>query len=106
MTTYIGTYDGQWRWTGEKPKVYRSSPGVECTFCGTCGSPLSFRSEKLTGLMHFYVAAMAEPERFRPELHTSWEEKLCWLEVSDDLPKKEGPEVSAEHIAGKGQDRA
>ncbi|NKB77900.1 MAG: GFA family protein [Gammaproteobacteria bacterium] len=92
MTTYIGVLDKNWRWTGEIPKTYRSSPGVERTFCGQCGTPLSFRSERMSGVMHLYVAAMEEPERFRPQLHVAYEEKLSWLTIEDDLPKRNGPE--------------
>ena len=93
MTTYIGVPDEQWRWIGKAPKVYHSSAGVERTFCDNCGSPLSFRSENLTGLMHFYVAAMEDPERFVPELHVAYEEKLSWLHMEDDLEKRTGPRV-------------
>lgn len=93
MVTYVGVNDGQWRWTGAEVKIYHSSPGVERTFCGKCGTPLTFRSERMTGLMHFYLNAFEDPEAFEPELHTSYEEKLCWMNVVDDLPKKEGPEV-------------
>ncbi len=94
MTAYIGVQDEQWRWTGKAPKVYHSSRGVERTFCDNCGSPLSFRSEHLTGLMHFYVAAMEDPERFVPELHVAYEEKLSWLHIGDDLEKRKGPRVA------------
>jgi hypothetical protein len=92
MTTYIGVPDTQWRWTGKAPKVYHSSPGVERTFCENCGTPLSFRSEKMSGVVHFYLAAMEDPERFEPELHVAHEEKLSWLKIGDDLPKRNGPE--------------
>ncbi|MEM7427992.1 MAG: hypothetical protein AAF441_18010 [Pseudomonadota bacterium] len=44
--------------------------------------------------MHFYLAAMEDPERFEPKLHTSWEEKLCWFDTGDGLPKKRDPEVT------------
>ncbi|NNE21496.1 MAG: GFA family protein [Rhizobiales bacterium] len=91
MTTYIGVPNGQWRWAGLAPKVHRSSPGVERTFCGSCGTPLSFRSERLSGVMHFYAAAMEEPEKFEPTLHVAFEEKLCWLNLGDDLPTRNGP---------------
>jgi len=91
MTTYIGVPDGQWRWTGKAPKIFISSPGVERTFCENCGTSLSFRSEKLSGIMHFYLAAMLNPEQFEPELHVAHEEKLCWLEIGDDLPTRDGP---------------
>ncbi len=92
MTTYIGAPDGQWRWTGEAPRVYHSSPGVERRFCGTCGTPLTFKSERMSGVMHFYLAAMEDPEAFEPTLHVAHEEKLCWLKIGDDLPTFEGPD--------------
>ncbi len=92
MTTYIGVPDGQWKWTGQTPKVYKSSPGVERTFCDNCGSPMSFRSTVMSGVMHFYVAAMEKPESFAPQLHVAHGEKLTWLRISDDLPTRNGPE--------------
>lgn len=91
MTTYIGVKNGQWRWTGKQPKIYNSSPGVERTFCPDCGAPLSFRSERLSNYMHFYVAAMEHPEQFAPELHVAHEEKLPWLKLADGLPTRNGP---------------
>ncbi len=93
MTSYIGVEDGQWRWTGEAPKSYHSSPAVERTFCSNCGTPISFQSKKLTGVMHFYIATMEDPEHFKPQVHVAYEEKLSWLHIEDDLPKHEGPEV-------------
>ena len=91
MTSYLGVPDTQWRWTGEEPKVHCSSPGVERTFCDQCGSPISFKSASLSGVMHFYVAAMEHPESFEPTLHVAHEEKLPWLSVGDDLPTRNGP---------------
>ena len=92
MTTYIGTPDTQWRWTGKEPNVYHSSPGVERTFCGQCGTPMSFRSDRMSGVMHFYAAALENPELVEPSLHVSYEEKLSWLNIEDNLPKRNGPE--------------
>ncbi|MDU8927571.1 GFA family protein [Alisedimentitalea sp. MJ-SS2] len=60
MATFIGVSDKQWRWTTGAPKVFHSSPGAERTFCGNCGTPLPFRSEKMSGVMHFIVAALDE----------------------------------------------
>lgn len=94
MTTYIGVLDEHWRWTGAQPKLYRSSPGVERTFCGTCGSPISFRSQRMSGIMHFYVASMEAPESFAPTLNVAIEEKLPWLKLADDLPPHVGPDYT------------
>ena len=94
MTTYIGVLDSQWRWIGGTPKVYKSSPGVERLFCGNCGSPLSFRSEKMSGVMHLFVAALDEPEKFEPTLLAAFEEKLRWLKLADRLPSCIGPDYT------------
>ena len=94
MTTYVGVPDGQWRWMTIAPKVYNSSPGVERTFCEECGTPLSFSSEKMSGIMHLYVAAMEYPEEFKPTLHVAHEEKLSWLKLNDDLPTHSGPDYT------------
>jgi hypothetical protein len=67
---------------------------VERSFCDTCGTPLSFRSEKMSGVMHLYAAAMAEPEHFAPTLHVAIEEKLPWLKLADGLPTFVGPDYT------------
>lgn len=94
MTTYIGVPDSQWRWTGKTPKVFNSSLGVVRTFCENCGTPLSFRSEKMSGVMHLYASAMEEPEKFAPTLHVAYEEKLPWLKLADGLPTIFGPDYT------------
>lgn len=94
MTTYLGVPDTQWRWLSGEPKLFRSSPGVERTFCPDCGTPLSFRSENMSGVMHLYVAALDNPEDLRPTLNVAIEEKLPWLTLADDLPSCVGPDYT------------
>ena len=95
MTTYVGVVDTQWRWTSEPPKIYRSSVGVVRTFCENCGTPISFRSQKLSDTMHFYLAAFEDPEAFEPQIHVAHDEKLCWLNTDDNLAKSSGPDYLA-----------
>ena len=59
--------------------------------CEHCGTPISFRSDRLSGVMHFYVAAMEEPDNFVPTMHVAHEEKLSWLKLADQLPTRDGP---------------
>lgn len=94
MTAYIGVLDGQWRWLSDPPKVFNSSPGMERTFCDRCGTPLSFRSKKMSDVMHFFAAAMDEPEKFAPTLHVAFEAKLPWLNLADGLPTSVGPDYT------------
>jgi hypothetical protein len=94
MTTYIGVLESQWKWTGKLPKTFQSSPGVERQFCDNCGSPLSFRSKKMSGMMHFFASAMERPELYEPTLHAAFEEKLPWLKLADQLPRCVGPDYT------------
>ncbi len=91
MTTYVGVADGKWRWTGAQPKVFESSPGVERSFCEQCGTPMSFCSKTLSGVMHVYLAALENPNAISPSAHVAYEEKLDWFSVTDELPKHNGP---------------
>lgn len=90
VATFFGVADGHWRWTGEEPRVYRSSAGVERRFCGTCGSPMTYSSVRFPGEMHFYAVTLSDPAEFRPEFHAHWQERLPWLRLDDDLHRYSG----------------
>lgn len=94
MTVYVGVDDGHWRWLQGAPAIHRSSPGVERGFCATCGTPLFFRSQKMSGVMHLYASAMDRPEEFTPTLHVAHEERLPWLLLADGLPTFHGPDYT------------
>ncbi len=94
MTTYFGVRDGQWCWTGEAPKTFNSSPGVERCFCPNCGTPISFRSQSMSDVLHLYVATLEDPNQLEPTLHVAHEEKLHWLKLGDDLPTCIGPDYT------------
>jgi hypothetical protein len=59
---------------GGRPKGYESSPGVYRSFCGTCGTPISFEDERLPG---------------ETEEHEWWSRRLRWFDVRDGLPRHE-----------------
>jgi hypothetical protein len=48
----------------------------------------------MSGVMHLFVAALEEPEKFEPTLHAAFEEKLPWLKLADDLPTCIGPDYT------------
>lgn len=86
ITTYFAVADGGWRWTGAAPATHASSPGVERTFCATCGSPLAYRHADLTE-MHFHAVTLDDPGDVQPEGHDFWAEHLPWLDLADRLPR-------------------
>ena len=88
FTTWIGQRDGAWRFTGAQPVTYASSPGVTRGFCGTCGSPLFFRSTRWPDETHFYAALLDEPGSVEPGAHYHASEKLAWIHLGDTLPRR------------------
>ena len=87
MTTFFGVNNTQWRWTGEPPKAYRSSPKAMRYFCENCGTPMAYTHEKFDHETHFYAASLENPENFVPTVHFFYSEKLPWLLINDDLKK-------------------
>ena len=55
---------------------------------------MTFRSQAMSGVMHFYVAALDDPEALTPSLHVAHEEKLSWLTLGDGLPTCVGPDYT------------
>lgn len=72
--------------TGE-PEEFGSSKGVRRLFCRHCGSALAYVNEQWSRDIHLFVGTFDEPDRVWPQFHIFAEEKLCWLSLSDDLPK-------------------
>jgi hypothetical protein len=86
FTSFLGMADGQWRWTGAAPATYASSPGVWREFCPTCGTQMSYRTDRAPGERHFYAATLDDPARFAPTHHDFLDERLPWIVLCDGLP--------------------
>jgi hypothetical protein len=65
-----------------EPSRYRSSPPVVRTFCGRCGTPLTYRSDERKHEIDVTTASLDEPEAFPPTKHVFPEQKLSWVEVA------------------------
>ena len=72
-----------------EPKVYESSPGVRRSFCGRCGTPISFEDDRLPGETYLPVGIFDEPEAFQPQTHDWESRRLRWFDVPDGLPRHE-----------------
>lgn len=87
MTTWISVPRTAFRFTRGGPRYYNSSPGVSRGFCATCGSPLTYESDRIPAEIHVYAASLADPLSIRPSRHVFVEEQLPWFEVADQLPR-------------------
>ena len=88
MTTWIGQENGSWTLSGTALREYQSSPGTTRGFCGRCGTPMFYRSERFPNETHFYASLLADPGAISPTAHYHYDEKLAWLHLDDDLIRK------------------
>ncbi len=86
FTTWIGQQNGSWKFIGEEPVDYESSPGNVRGFCGKCGSPIFYRSARFPNETHFYAALLDHPADIEPRAHFHADEMLSWIHLSDGLP--------------------
>jgi hypothetical protein len=88
FTTWIGQENGTWTFLKNQPVCYESSLGNTRGFCGTCGSPMFFRSNRYPNETHFYAALLEDPEAIKPTIHFHADEKVSWVHLSDGLPQE------------------
>ena len=87
VATFVTVHDSALRITRGQPNEYASSPGVRRSFCGTCGSPIAYQSERHPGLVDLFAGTLTDPTHLSPSLHTHADEQLPWFEMLDDLPR-------------------
>jgi hypothetical protein len=57
-------------------------------FCGDCGSPMFFKSDRWPGELHIARALFLDPIDRAPQAHVFYETRVDWAAVDDHLPKK------------------
>jgi len=72
--------------TGE-PTVFRSSPGVERTFCNRCGTPLTYASEAAPDTIDVTTVSLDEPSLYPPLKEVWLEHKLAWSPSNAAIPR-------------------
>jgi hypothetical protein len=68
------------------PVAFRSSPPVLRTFCGRCGTPLTYRHDESPDTVDITTASFDFPERFAPTREIWLEHRIAWQPVNASLP--------------------
>ncbi len=87
VATFVMVPKAALRFTRGQPKEFASSPGVRRSFCGDCGSPIAYRTERRPDIVDLFAGTLADPASVSPSCHVYAEEQLPWFEVLDDLPR-------------------
>ena len=72
--------------TAGQPVEFNSSPSVTRTFCGRCGTPLTFWTTGYRGTIDVTTCSLDDPEAFPPVGHQWTSHKLGWVKLADGLP--------------------
>lgn len=78
-----------WRVTkgGDAIRRYRSSAPIERTFCGTCGSNLTFGVDGLPDALWIAIGTLDDDPGARPSAHIFATSLAPWHAITDDLPQ-------------------
>ena len=89
FTTWIGQPNGHWAFKGDTPRTYQSSPGIERGFCGTCGTPMYYKSHAYPDETHFYAALLENGATVTPTDEYFGEERVNWVQLSGTFTHKD-----------------
>jgi hypothetical protein len=70
-----------------EPIAYASSPGVERTFCGRCGTSLTYRRDDTPDAIDMHSATLDAPDAFPPDREIWLEHKLAWMPSNPQLDR-------------------
>ena len=93
---YVEVPSDRFAFVDGRPTDYRSSPAVTRSFCGRCGSPLTYRSADAPGRVDVMICSLDDPGSVTPAFHVWTREKVGWDRVDDGRPayptsRAEGP---------------
>jgi hypothetical protein len=72
--------------TRGRPVDFRSSRPVTRSFCGTCGSPLTYRNPERGDRIDIMTCSLDDAPALPPAFDVWVSDKLEWERVSDGLP--------------------
>ncbi len=86
MLPYITFPIAQFAIVKGEPATFNSSAPVTRSFCGRCGTPLTYRHADYPDRIDIMTCTLDDPEAFPPTLHIWTNHKPSWSGISDGLP--------------------
>lgn len=77
-------------YAGALPREFESSPGVHRSFCGRCGTPLTYRSSRRPEEIDVTICSLDEPDKVIPADHLWMQDAPPWDRPADGLPQHSG----------------
>ncbi|MCB1132260.1 MAG: GFA family protein [Verrucomicrobiae bacterium] len=77
---------GSLSWTHGKPKLLHFA-NRERTFCGDCGTPISFFDPAIPEIFEVTTCSLDEPDAMQPDDHNWVCDQLPWFATADEIPR-------------------
>jgi len=87
MVAWVSVPRAGFTLSGAAPVRYRSSPPVVRSFCGRCGTPISYERDDEPETLDVTIASLDHAADVPPADHTWWSESLPWLPGLAALPR-------------------
>ncbi|MEZ5457690.1 MAG: GFA family protein [Lysobacteraceae bacterium] len=84
--------EAQLRWYRAAPVAGLKRAG-ERAFCGRCGTPMLFRSERWPGELHIARSLFDGPLDRAPQMHAFFDTRVDWVHCQNDLPTRSAQEL-------------
>ena len=68
------------------PVPFQSSPDVKRSFCGRCGSSLTYQNAKSSPTLDVMTCSLDDPDSVKPAVHVWASHKIGWDIIDDSLP--------------------
>lgn len=83
----------RFRWTGKRPRIYRSSKHGKRYFCSTCGAQLALWTSESPETIDLTVSTFSNANRYPPTRHIWVQSRLKWLCLRDELAQEQREEI-------------
>lgn len=88
--TWLTVPVGRFGWQRGDPVEYRSSAAVRRTFCGACGTALTYAHDARPAEVDVTAATLDRPDAAMPDCHIWVADAIPWTGADDGLPRYPG----------------
>ena len=76
----------RFRFLQGQPSAFHSTAPVRRTFCGSCGTPLTYEHADSSEYVDVTTCSLDDPESFPPTHHSWLSHDIAWVRFGDRLP--------------------
>ena len=76
----------KFRFVAGEPASFHSTEPVTRTFCGACGTPLTYRHADSSDTVDVTTCSLDDPDAFPPTHHSWLSHDVAWVRFGDGLP--------------------